>query len=51
MSTENNYGHTYLPHFDIIEKEISEQTSVSRVFALTTSGVMVEKQPVIHSSI
>jgi len=44
------YGHINLPPFGIIEK-IRTKIKGKRVFATTTSGVMVKNQPVIHLSI
>jgi len=45
------HGHSNLPPFDIIEKGRFRPNRESRVFAITTSGVMVKEQPAIHSSI
>jgi len=44
------HGHFNLPPFGIIEK-IQTKIKEKRVFATTTSWVMVKNQPVIHLSI
>jgi len=44
------HGHFNLPPFGIIEKT-GIKNKGKRAFAITTSGVMVKNQPVIHSSI
>jgi len=44
------HGHPYLPPFGIMEKELVEQTSQNKVFAITTSWVMEENHLAIHSS-
>jgi len=48
---KNNYGHSNLPLFDIIKNKTVSTNKGNRVFATTTSGVMVKTQPAIHSSI
>jgi len=44
------HGHINLPPFGIIEK-IRTKIKHKRVFATTTSGIMVKNQPVIHLSV
>jgi len=44
------HGHFKLPPFGIIEK-ILTKIKENRVFATTTSWVLVKNQPVIHLSI
>ena len=47
----NKHSHSNLLPFGIVEKRKSRTISKHRVFAITTSWVMVKNQPVIHSSI